>query len=1342
MFPNDWTRTEAADGGASTLATEHDPHPHRPLRKLAPLPPCASPLPPVRRLRVATADDAAALTRAIAAPCARVYVDWFGTVELTEPIRLGARATLTVNGASAAVGGAPSAVIAGGGGSGGAAVRLFELRNNSALRLQDVVLRGGSADSGGAVWAGQDSKVWLTRVVAHSNNATDGGGALYLSPLSTAEITNCSFDFNSADEGAAVFVDLTARATIFNSSFKNGTSQSAGAIYTHGQLIVRQGRFANNTGVQDAGDIFAHGADGEATRDEYPSWTNFTDTSFEDSSAGTGDDGGMVGGSVFTDGGGNATLSMNNCSFVRCTAQRGGGALHIKSNAQLTAVNVTDCTAAYGAAIHIADSAEFGVRISTSVFRGNSAAFAGALYIENGVNADVTVSGCHFIENVAAKDAGGAVLVGSITNTTIAHSTFEGNVAAFRGGALMKQSGASLQLEGNVFRRNRSNYGGAAFFQGIDRTSKQWLQGDTFEGNEAYVNGGALYMEFGVVGAAVACNFTGNRAGKGGAVFLQDTLDFSVTNATFAGNAAAGAGGAVLQERGNATALQLAGAATRFSDNAAGCCNAQSLLAAERGALRDAMNATCADIDAEVGRSCCTAGEYAVPAADMCEFCDDDKLNCDELGITFDALKLRAGYWVAALGLQQSDVVPCFNADACRGGLPLADAARVNTTDGYCAEGYMGPYCAVCASGYSATISQSCERCEGSTAALLAAAAAAVLLVVALLVWWYVSAFTGAGDAQEAAAAGRSSSGAMSGAALSALHALRIPLVVFQIVTQFVSISGVQFPPIYQALVQSEIASFKKDFLRWLSVVNLGVVLLPMSCVFATDFYTTLLVATLAPLAVVAALAAARRCARRRLHTAAPRTTFSSGAASALSLPHDASSAAALARGSGGSREGAQRRRRGLLRCVPRRGACRRFSRGILVVLAERGHQIVLAFTFVIFSGVSTVCFQTFACDTLPGTDARWLRADYSISCDTAKHTYYMAYAAVFVLVYPLGIPALYAWYLWRARDMLRARARLALDVPSTAAIAAAAAGAGTADGAAARGGSTLYRCSGDDVGGGGSGSQHRSSTASLRRSRGVLLLAGPKESLRNALRAALRHESSRLEALRAAEAVPALRSTAFLWRPYRPDRYYWELWECLRRLLLTGALVFTFPGSPGQSAMACALAIVTLAAYGRAAPHATGADARVYTLGGVILALNMLAALLLASGALAGGAHGANILGALLITLNVALLLAAVAQVLFITRTVVQEVSEPLRGKSLSAAAAAAAMGEGSGSGGGGGGGGDSGGSLGSGVGARPQQSPTATAAPDMPAESAPMSHVTADATARAARRSASAYA
>jgi hypothetical protein len=38
-----------------------------------------------------------------------------------------------------------------------------------------------------------------------------------------------------------------------------------------------------------------------------------------------------------------------------------------------------------------------------------------------------------------------------------------------------------------------------------------------------------------------------------------------------------------------------------------------------------------------------------------------------------------------------------------------------------------------------------------------------------------------------------------------------------------------------------------------------------------------------------------------------------------------------------------------------------------------------------------------------------------------------------------------------------------------------------------------------------------------------------------------------------------------FLWRDYRPDFWWFEIYECFRRLSFTGMLVFFPPGSPGQ---------------------------------------------------------------------------------------------------------------------------------------------------------------------------------
>lgn len=52
-----------------------------------------------------------------------------------------------------------------------------------------------------------------------------------------------------------------------------------------------------------------------------------------------------------------------------------------------------------------------------------------------------------------------------------------------------------------------------------------------------------------------------------------------------------------------------------------------------------------------------------------------------------------------------------------------------------------------------------------------------------------------------------------------------------------------------------------------------------------------------------------------------------------------------------------------------------------------------------VFTSASTVIFTTFACDSEAVEGESFLRADYSISCDTDKHTIFKVYAGVMILV-------------------------------------------------------------------------------------------------------------------------------------------------------------------------------------------------------------------------------------------------------------------------------------------------------------------------------------------------------
>ena len=73
---------------------------------------------------------------------------------------------------------------------------------------------------------------------------------------------------------------------------------------------------------------------------------------------------------------------------------------------------------------------------------------------------------------------------------------------------------------------------------------------------------------------------------------------------------------------------------------------------------------------------------------------------------------------------------------------------------------------------------------------------------------------------------------------------------------------------------------------------------------------------------------------------------------------------------------------------------------------------------FLIYPSTSASIFATFQCEEL-SDGTRWLRADLSIDCDSTTHTGFSVYAALMILVYPIGTPILYYVLLRRSRAAL-----------------------------------------------------------------------------------------------------------------------------------------------------------------------------------------------------------------------------------------------------------------------------------------------------------------------------------
>eukprot|EP00519_Triparma_laevis_P016028 CAMPEP_0182496482 /NCGR_PEP_ID=MMETSP1321-20130603/5116_1 /TAXON_ID=91990 /ORGANISM="Bolidomonas sp., Strain RCC1657" /LENGTH=509 /DNA_ID=CAMNT_0024700111 /DNA_START=391 /DNA_END=1920 /DNA_ORIENTATION=+ len=139
------------------------------------------------------------------------------------------------------------------------------------------------------------------------------------------------------------------------------------------------------------------------------------------------------------------------------------------------------------------------------------------------------------------------------------------------------------------------------------------------------------------------------------------------------------------------------------------------------------------------------------------------------------------------------------------------------------------------------------------------------------------------------------------------------------------------------------------------------------------------------------------------------------------------------------------------------------------------------------------MAFSTFFCTTYGDDKTRWLIADKSIDYDSSFHKKFKFVSYAAILIYPVGIPTLYAYQLFKHREAI-------------------------------------------------------------------------KDYKNRKTNNEIKH-------------------IAFLWRDYRPQYWWFEIYECFRRLSLTGMLVFFDTGSVLQLCFSIILGILSLQVYTECKP-------------------------------------------------------------------------------------------------------------------------------------------------------------
>lgn len=102
-----------------------------------------------------------------------------------------------------------------------------------------------------------------------------------------------------------------------------------------------------------------------------------------------------------------------------------------------------------------------------------------------------------------------------------------------------------------------------------------------------------------------------------------------------------------------------------------------------------------------------------------------------------------------------------------------------------------------------------------------------------------------------------------------------------------------------------------------------------------------------------------------------------------------------------------------------------------------------------------------------------------------------------------------------------------------------------------------------------------------------------------------LRHDALR-------EADSSVATASDLWMSYKPNRFYYEVVECGRRVLLAAVVVFIYPNTAAQVAVTLVVAVFFLAVSEGLAPYKSRWNAWVSRMGHVIVFTSMYVALLL----------------------------------------------------------------------------------------------------------------------------------
>jgi len=294
--------------------------------------------------------------------------------------------------------------------------------------------------------------------------------------------------------------------------------------------------------------------------------------------------------------------------------------------------------------------------------------------------------------------------------------------------------------------------------------------------------------------------------------------------------------------------------------------------------------------------------------------------------------------------------------------------------------------------------------------------------------------------------------------------------------------------------------------------------------------------------------------------------------------------------------------------------------------LKERYMQIFYALSFIMFGTCSTKVFQTFLCEDFDDGSS-YLKADYSVSCNTSTYKIYRAYACCMLLVYPIGIPILYAVELYRQReDIIAYKTQVNEEEEEEEKIE-------EAHKHLEKGEIEQYFFS--------------DKMSTLMQKYAGSSSVPDKEEVLTEIEFIVRkqRDRARLGANGRAPSQLQPKSTEtkylkFLYEPYGVHCWWFSVAECVRRLTLSGLLVFFNSSTVTQVIVALILAVFWLLVFVKLEPYQETEDNFLEQYVGVIIFITMFAALMVGVEVAGANTNEMLVVGIILVSLDGAVLI------------------------------------------------------------------------------------------------------